>query len=302
MWMTLARGSTRARTQVLGRRPLVFVWLLGMSLARTSAAVHYVDVNGSNPSAPYTNWTTAATVVQDAVDAAEAGDEIIVNDGVYAAGGRPVGTNLLPNRVAVTKPITLRSVNGPQSTIIQGQQVATTTNGDGAVRCVYLTNGVRMTGFTLRGGATRASGDLYHEQSGGGLWCESSDSVVSNCVLVGNAAAIFGGGALYGTLNNCTLSANWASSQGGGAWSGTLNNCLLSGNSATYGGGAESGTLNACNHRASRRRPAPSRVRRTRPQESLTDLGRPCTSFAMPGLRFFEIFCKEFVAVGCHKL
>jgi hypothetical protein len=204
-----------------------------------------VDVNASNPSPPYTNWATAATVIQDAVDAAGARDEIIVTDGIYAAGGRPVGTNLLSNRVAVTKPLTFQSVNGPQTTIIQGQQVATTTNGDGAVRCVYLTNGAAMTGFTLRGGATRTSGDLIQEQSGGGLWCESSDSIVSNCALVGNAAAFSGGGALSGTLNNCTLSANWAY-QGGGAWSGTLSNCLLSGNSATYGGGAESGTLNAC--------------------------------------------------------
>ena len=42
-------------------------------------------------------------------------------------------------------------LNGPAMTLIQG----TPTNGDSAVRCAYLTNGVVLTGFTLTRGATR---------------------------------------------------------------------------------------------------------------------------------------------------
>jgi len=34
------------------------------------AEVHYVDVNGANATPPYTNWVTAATNIQNALDAA----------------------------------------------------------------------------------------------------------------------------------------------------------------------------------------------------------------------------------------
>jgi hypothetical protein len=78
--------------------------------------MRYVDIASANPTPPYTNWATAATNIQDAVDAALAGDQIVVTNGIYATGGRAVGTNLLVNRVAVDKPLTLWSVNGPQFT------------------------------------------------------------------------------------------------------------------------------------------------------------------------------------------
>src|SRR6266567_4708569 len=224
------------------------VALLLATAATALADVHYVDVNSTNATPPYTNWTTAAASIQAAVDAAVAGEEIVVTNGTYG----PVG---------VDKPLNVRSVNGPQFTTIHGY----------SGRCVYLANNATLSGFTLTGG----------HFEGGGVWCESTDAVVSNCVITGNRVSVvasvqnsfYGGGAYGGTLNNCTLSNNSISAVssggrysnpgafGGGAYSCTLNNCTLQANSASVsrsgtpdletrlsvrGGGAYGCLLNNC--------------------------------------------------------
>src|SRR5216683_3613692 len=184
------------------------VWfvLVGTSALAT---VRYVDVNSAAPAPPYTNWATAATTIQDAIDVALAGDEIVVTDGVYQTGGRAVyGT--VTNRVAVTTALTVRSANGAGLTVIAGH-----AGGDSAVRCVYLANGAALVGFTLTNGATLFNGAYQIDLNGGGVWCESASAVASNCVLSGNSAYSGGGGASGGTLNNCTLTGNLANRGGG---------------------------------------------------------------------------------------
>jgi len=225
-------------------RMAVMAGTLLATTAAIQAATRYVWQESPSPGPPYDTWANAAHEIQTAVDAAQTGDEIVVTNGVYATGGRAVGTNVLANRVAMDRPLVVRSVNGPEVTIIQGYQVPDTTNGDGAVRCVYLAEGASLSGFTLTNGATRTTydGPTYHESGGGGVWCESTNVVVSDCVLTGNSAYYRGGGAYGGTLNNCTLTGN----SDGGAYGCTLNNCTLSGNSGYYGGGAEQCTLNNC--------------------------------------------------------
>jgi hypothetical protein len=237
----------------------VTVITLLLAVSSLSAATHYVSLESTNPTSPYTNWVTAATNIQQAVDATAAGEEIVVTNGIYVTGGRAVyGT--MTNRVAVDKPLTLRSVNGPQFTLIQGYQVPGTTNSDWVIRCVYLTNGAILSGFTLTNGASRNVGEWETELSGGGVWCVSASAVVSNCVLTSNLATK-GGGAYRGTLYNCALTGNRAGAggfagggSGGGAYDCTLYNCTVTGNSAIpnmfgeggYGGGAAYCTLNNC--------------------------------------------------------
>ncbi len=232
------------------------IGFLGLSYA--NAAVRYVNVNNATPTPPYTNWSTAATVIQDAVDAAMPGDEIVVTNGVYATGGRAVHEGMT-NRVAVTKLLGLRSVDGPEVTVIRGYQVPGTTNGDSAVRCVYLTNGATLSGFTLTGGAVKGRVPLDasglpawswplggHELlSGGGVWCESVNALVTDCLVKGNSA-VYGGGSFSGTLTDCFLTENIAIA-GGGADRGNLVRCGLWGNSAEKGGGAYYATLTYCN-------------------------------------------------------
>jgi hypothetical protein len=206
-----------------------------------SAAIRYVNANSVAPAPPYTNWPSAAATIQDAVDAATPGDEIVVTNGVYTSGARVVGG--VTNRVAVFKPLSVRSVNGPAATVIQGYQMPGTTNGNDAVRCVYLTNGAVFVGFTVTRGATALS------SPGGGILCAGASVLVSNCVIIGNSAYLLGGGVYGGALYDCILANNSAVS-GGGAHSSTLNRCRLLNNAADdstgVGGGAAYSTLENC--------------------------------------------------------
>jgi hypothetical protein len=214
--------------------------------SNASATVLYVDLNSTNPMPPYADWSTAATNIQDAVDVATDGDQILVTNGVYQTGGRVVYGSLT-NRVVIDKAVTMQSVSGPSVTVIRGYPEL----GDNAVRCVYLTNNATLTGFTLADGATRNNGDTDQEQSGGGLWCESTSVFAINCVLSNNAASASGGAVYQGILDNCTITGNTAGG-GGGAYNSRLNSCTVSSNStpnwwtAGTGGGALSCVLSNC--------------------------------------------------------
>ena len=135
---------------------------------------------------------------------AVAGRLVLVTNGVYATAGVAVyGT--MTNRVALTKPVTVRSVNGPQVTIIRGGARC----GDGAVRCVYWVTARVLTGFTLTNGATRTSGDYDRERAVAGSGARSGGhglQLHAHRQLGLRLAA----GRTGGTLNNCTLTGNSA--------------------------------------------------------------------------------------------
>ncbi len=244
--VALRNSEPLARLTSLDFRSILSSLVMLLLCSAAGATDYYVSLSGGH-STPFTNWATAATNIQDAVEVAAVGDIIWVTNGVYCSGGKSMDGDLT-NRVALDKAVTLRSVNGPGVTVIEGRWDPVGTNGPGAVRCAWLTNEARLTGFTLRGGATRAanSGSPVVAQIGGGLSCGFSNALVTDCIISDNRAAYTGGGVAGGTVENCLLTRNKAYGRGGGAVSSMLNDCILSDNSADTGGGAAWGTLNRC--------------------------------------------------------
>lgn len=227
-------------------RQILFVSVLGFGLS-TWAKVLYVDLNSTHATVPYADWQTAATNIQDAVDAASAGDTVWVTNGTYETGGR-AWQGFLTNRAVVPRAITLQSVNGPQVTIIKGFQVPGSILGTNAVRCVFLTAGAVLSGFTVVSGATGSERVLSHmdpDYLGGGVYCGQATALVTNCVILGNAAGASGGGVCGAEVRNCAIVSNTAAT-GGGVAGAALYNCVIARNVAAYGGGVVGGQVNNC--------------------------------------------------------
>jgi hypothetical protein len=201
-----------------------------------SAAERYVWPGSPSPGGGHLTWATAAHTIQEAVDAAAAGDVVWVTNGLYNTGGRAM-VEPMTNRVAVDKAITVRSVGGPDATLI---------DGGGELRCAYVTNGAWLAGFTLTNGFAWSLQGGGPGRDGGGVWC-TTGGVVTNCTITGCWALGNGGGAYGGALHGCALRANSAN-RGGGAASSTLRDCALAFNYAgvAEGGGAFECTLYAC--------------------------------------------------------
>jgi len=122
--------------------------------------IHYVNVSNSVPAHPYTNWSTASTSIQEAVDAASDGDTVLVTNGTY----------LLSVQIVLLKDVRLRSVNGAEHTTVSGAR---------AVRCVYLDHtNATVDGFTLtRGSAFEDGAGVYSESRNATQHVESARSI-----------------------------------------------------------------------------------------------------------------------------
>lgn len=229
----IARGGRPLVPTAKGAgRALLALLLLSGALSPAATTLH-VDINNAAPQSPYTDWSTAATNIQDAIEVAAAGDTILVTNGIYASGGKVMGN--LTNRVVLDKALTVQSVNGSGVTIIQGAYDPTSTNGLAAVRCVWMTNNAVLSGFTLYGGATAAfASPQDNSMKGGGVWASSTSATVDHCLVVSNCASYAGGGAYQATLINCKVATNCSLG------------CAICGNTAGYGGGAAYCNLKNC--------------------------------------------------------
>lgn len=216
----------------------------GVATSSVRVVVHCARADGSAPLPPYSDWSTAASNIQDAVDSAIYGEFVLVTNGVYNTGGRAVA-GALTNRLVVAAPVVVASINGPDSTIIEGQFDPISTNGPLAVRCVWMADGSMLQGFTIRNGATLNGGLQDTLQSGGGVWALTNASLF-NCVLSNNSANYWGGGSYQGTIKNSKIVNNRAAFGGGGAYQSVVNNCLIQANFAQHGSGVYGSILSNC--------------------------------------------------------
>ncbi|OQW94835.1 MAG: hypothetical protein BWK77_08460 [Verrucomicrobia bacterium A1] len=182
----------------------------------------YVDqsnVSGTEYGTPAYPFNT----IQEAVAVASPGDSVLVTNGTY----------VLSSTIIVTNPVAVRSINGPDVTIV---------DGNNAVRCFLLENdAATVDGFTVTKGYANYGAGFYV----GHISIPERGGLVENCIVVSNTAYQGAGGAyIYGDgaiLRNCLFAYNNAFSGGGGVFGGMepqVENCTIVRNySYNYGGG-----------------------------------------------------------------
>jgi hypothetical protein len=203
------------------------VALLASFSASVSAATWYVSPSG-NDANDGSSWALAKQTIQAAVNVATGQDIVLVTNGTYAP--------IVVDTFVIVPSITIRSVNGPAVTKI---------DGGGSARCVELVTEVTLDGFTLTNGVADIGAGVY--MHGGGL--------VTNCIISGNEATGNGGGvymttpdgnANIGRVMNSIIRGNKAmTGSGGGIFltkglsSSSVQNSIIRGNTASQGGGVE---------------------------------------------------------------
>ncbi|MDD5676607.1 MAG: right-handed parallel beta-helix repeat-containing protein [Kiritimatiellae bacterium] len=215
-----------------GLRFLTMVVLWGVGVCALATNVFVVTPGTLTSEWPYTNWSMAATNIQDALDAINTnnGNIVFVSNGTY----------YLTNQIVVTNAVVLRSWN------VAGvaERMATILDGNNYVdkpvtnRCLYLDNANAMVdGFTMRGGVV---GDLH---IGGGVLMYGG--TLTNCIVSNNQSSIYawwgGGIVMYADqskITHCLIISNAASLGGGlglrGSGVGVVEHCEIIGNKANH--------------------------------------------------------------------
>jgi len=179
--------------------------------------------------------------IQAGINVASNGDTVLVADGTYTGTGN---VNLDFNG----KAITVESVNGAATTIIDCQNVAGT-------RGAYFHNGETassvLDGFTIQNG--RGGNEHFGFNTGGAIHCRHASPAIVNCILKFNSAS-YAGGAIYTYysslyLTNCVIVRNSVGSYGSGIilerGISNIVNCTIADNSGGRAGVSFVGGANA---------------------------------------------------------
>ena len=204
--------------------------LIGAAVALTTSGfaseptTWYVDDAKYGASGTGESLADAFGTIQEAIDAAVAGDTVLVAEGTYNRGAKKATTytDNTSSRVVIDKAITVKSISGRGRTFIvgEGDYVNEPTYGLGpnAVRCVAITaqNAV-LEGFTLTGGRVYDDGSKTYTACGGGICMQAANSTgiqlvnayIVDCSIL-NCIAPLGGGASGGSLVRCLVTGNRA--------------------------------------------------------------------------------------------
>ncbi|MGB0386413.1 MAG: choice-of-anchor Q domain-containing protein, partial [Ardenticatenaceae bacterium] len=180
--------------------------------------------------------TNPFLTIQHAIDVSTDSYTVLVHPGTYVENINFNGKN-----------ITVKSTDGPDSTIIDGNQngsVVTFENGEDSalLEGLTLTNGNGT--YSDPTGYPPTSGFLHR---GGGMFINLSNPNIVNVKILNNSAEL--GGGIYSlrsapAITNTVISGNSSNSHGGGLYYEshsvrypTLTNVLISGNSAPKGAG-----------------------------------------------------------------
>lgn len=173
-----------------------------------------------------------------------AGDVVLVAAGIYGESEgiqfhtKPIDDDKtspinVGSRVLVPYNVTVRSLKGPENTIITGRAATSDAdaygNGPDAVRCAMLEgSGSVLDGFTLTGGHT-STGSEGRDDNDGGAIIARTGAVAKNCIITNNFAAR-SGAALKTTLIDCRILNNTATVRASVGRECGFYRCIIDGN------------------------------------------------------------------------
>ena len=221
----------------------------------------YVDCVGGSDSNSGGTPATAKQTIRAATTNAVANDVVLVAPGTYGAGEgaqiHPVAADAdnkdaaitIGSRVLVPVNVTVRSLAGPESTLIVGGAATSGANewgcGVGAVRCAMLQGaGALLEGFTLTGGRT-AIGESGHDDNEGGGALVKGSGVVRNCIISNNVASRCGA-VFHGTMIDCRIFDNKATVRASVGRESSFLRCIIDGNKGAENAIQWFSTINSC--------------------------------------------------------